>query len=90
MDAEKVEAALAKVSAATATTEGATATTTDGDGSTPSPEKEETLSSPPASSADAGEKVDFKVIYNKKKYDITFPLDGDVGALKAHLQVINH
>ncbi len=37
-----------------------------------------------------GEKVEFKVIFNKKKYDVTFPLDSEVGALKAHLQpVIN-
>lgn len=32
------------------------------------------------------EKVDFKVIFNKKKYDISFPLDDNIGALKAHLQ----
>ena len=37
-------------------------------------------------SPEEGEKVDFKVIFNKKKYDISFPLDADVGALKAHLQ----
>lgn len=35
---------------------------------------------------EAGEKVDLKVIFNKKKYDVTFPLDHDVGALKSHLQ----
>lgn len=35
---------------------------------------------------DEGEKVDFKVIFNKKKYDVNFPLDNDVGALKSHLQ----
>lgn len=34
------------------------------------------------------ETVDFKVIFNKKKYDVTFPLDSDVGALKNHLQPI--
>lgn len=32
--------------------------------------------------------VEFKVIFNKKKYDISFPLDGDIGALKTHLQPI--
>ena len=32
------------------------------------------------------EKVEFKVIFNKKKHDVTFPLDHDVGALKSHLQ----
>ena len=38
-------------------------------------------------SSDA-EKVDFKVIYNKKKYDVSFPIDSDVGALKSHLQTV--
>lgn len=37
---------------------------------------------------DLREKIDFKVIYNKKKIDITFALDGTVGELKAHLQNI--
>ena len=35
---------------------------------------------------EALEKVEFKVIFNKKKHDVTFPLDHDVGALKSHLQ----
>ncbi|CAD6239451.1 GSCOCG00008694001-RA-CDS [Cotesia congregata] len=34
------------------------------------------------------ENIDFKVIYNKKKIDITFPLDGLVIDLKTHLQKI--
>ena len=34
------------------------------------------------------EKVDFKVIYNKKKFDVSFPIDSDIGALKAHLQTL--
>ena len=38
------------------------------------------------SEEDTGEKVEFKVIFNKKKYDVTFPLDNDIGALKSHLQ----
>jgi len=33
----------------------------------------------------AGEKVEFKVVFNKKKFDITFGLDDTVGALKVHL-----
>ena len=37
---------------------------------------------------DGGEKVEFKVIFNKKKYDVSFPLDKDVAALKVHLQAI--
>lgn len=36
--------------------------------------------------ADAGELIDFKVVYNKKKYDISFGVEETVGALKAHLQ----
>ena len=32
--------------------------------------------------------IDFKVIYNKKKYDVTLPLDTDIGALKTHLHPI--
>lgn len=35
-----------------------------------------------------GEKVDFKVIYNKKKYDISFPVEETVGCLKAYLQTV--
>ena len=34
----------------------------------------------------AGEKIEFKVVYNKKKFDITFGSEETVGALKAHLQ----
>ena len=32
--------------------------------------------------------VDFKVIHNKKKYDVSLPPDTDIGALKIHLQPI--
>jgi len=38
------------------------------------------------SEEETGEKVEFKVIFNKKKHDVTFPLDNDIGALKSHLQ----
>lgn len=31
------------------------------------------------------EKVDFKVVYNKKKFDVTFDLDDTIGALKVYL-----
>jgi len=34
------------------------------------------------------EMVEFKIVFNKKKYDITFGLDDTVGALKVHLQDI--
>ncbi len=39
-----------------------------------------------ASAQSSGEQIDFKIVYNKKKYDITFGLDDTVGQLKAHLQ----
>ena len=32
--------------------------------------------------------IDFKVIYNKKKYDVSLPPDTDIGAVKTHLQPI--
>ena len=32
--------------------------------------------------------IDFKVIYNKKKYDVSLSPDTDIGALKTHLQPI--
>jgi len=32
--------------------------------------------------------VDFKVIFNKKKYDVSLPLDTDIGSLKTHLQPV--
>merc|ERR1711892_1278571 len=35
-----------------------------------------------------GDKVEFKVVFNKKKFDITFGLDDTVGALKVHLSDI--
>ena len=28
------------------------------------------------------------MIYNKKKFDVSFPIDSDIGALKAHLQTL--
>ena len=34
----------------------------------------------------AGEKIDFKVVYNKKKFDVSFGSEETVGALKSHLQ----
>lgn len=33
-----------------------------------------------------GENVDFKVIFNKQKYDVNFPLDDTVAVLKQHIQ----
>lgn len=32
--------------------------------------------------------VDFKVVFNKQKYDISFPLDNKVSALKTHIQTL--
>lgn len=34
------------------------------------------------------ENIDFKVIYNKQRINVTFPVDGTVAELKAHLQNI--
>ncbi|GAB6020405.1 Ubiquitin domain-containing protein ubfd1 [Chamberlinius hualienensis] len=36
----------------------------------------------------AKELVDFKVIYNKQKYDVSFPLDDTVATLKQHIQTL--
>ena len=36
----------------------------------------------------AGEKIDFKVVFNKKKFDVSFGSEETVGALKACLQDI--
>jgi len=51
-------------------------------------ESDETKVSVPTANSEeeTGEKVEFKVIFNKKKHDVTFPLDNDIGALKSHLQ----
>ena len=36
------------------------------------------------------EKVDFKVVFNKKKFDVSFDMDDTIGALKVHLaDIIN-
>lgn len=36
--------------------------------------------------AENREQVDFKVIYNKQKYDVSFPIDDSVSKLKTHIQ----
>ena len=36
----------------------------------------------------AGEKIDFKIVFNKKKFDVSFGTEDTVGALKSHLQDI--
>lgn len=48
------------------------------------PETAATSGSPSSKEAN----IDFKVIYNKKKYDVSLPPDTDIGALKTHLQPI--
>lgn len=35
-----------------------------------------------------GEAVSFKLVFNKTKYDIEFPLDGTIKQLKEHLSSI--
>ena len=43
-----------------------------------------------ASEKENKEKVDFKVVFNKKKFDVTFDMDDTIGALKVHLaDIIN-
>ncbi|XP_015122536.1 ubiquitin domain-containing protein UBFD1 [Diachasma alloeum] len=37
---------------------------------------------------DTREKIDFKVIFNKKKIDVNFPLDGTIAELKEYLQEV--
>ena len=46
--------------------------------------------SPPKSESNVNKEanIDFKVIYNKKKYDISVSPDTDIGALKTHLHPI--
>ena len=49
-------------------------------------QKEETIDC----EKDISEMVEFKVVFNKKKYDISFGLDDNIGALKVHLaDIIN-
>lgn len=49
-------------------------------------EKEDkTVDTPEAAEKENKEKVDFKVVFNKKKFDVTFDLDDTIGALKVHL-----
>ena len=43
-----------------------------------------------ASEKENKEKVDFKVVFNKKKFDVSFDMDDTIGALKVHLaDIIN-
>ena len=39
-------------------------------------------------SGNCGETVEFKVIFNKQKHDVTFPLDNTVLKLKDHIQTL--
>ena len=50
------------------------------------PQKLDTLASGNSGSKESN--IDFKVIYNKKKYDVSLSPDMDIGALKTHLQPI--
>ncbi|XP_063444728.1 ubiquitin domain-containing protein UBFD1-like isoform X1 [Mytilus trossulus] len=40
------------------------------------------------SSIDTRQKVDFKVIFNKQKYDVTFPIDETIAKLKSHIETL--
>ena len=60
-----------------------------GDGSKPDPAAtEQTKPTPSPEPSCSGESIDFKVVFNKKKYDITFGSEETIGALKSHLQDI--
>jgi len=48
----------------------------------------EPLDSTAAAKPTTGEEIEFKVVFNKKKYDITFDVEDTIGALKSHLQDI--
>ncbi|XP_002732133.2 ubiquitin domain-containing protein UBFD1-like, partial [Saccoglossus kowalevskii] len=50
--------------------------------------KQGTVSTPSTQSATPKETVDFKIVYNKRKYDITFELDNTVANLKQHIQTL--
>ena len=39
-------------------------------------------------SSTSGEQIDFKIVFNKKKFDVTFGVEETIGALKSHLQDI--
>lgn len=52
-------------------------------------EKQEVLEDPPISGdLDGVKNVIFKVVFNKKKYDVSFPLDSTIAKLKNHLHTI--
>ena len=57
------------------------------DKSDKSEEGEEEEEEKGASAADK-ETVDFKIIYNKKKFDVTFPLDDTVTSLRKHVETL--
>lgn len=40
------------------------------------------------SEEDPVETVDFKIVYNKQKHDVTFPINETVAKLKAHVQTL--
>lgn len=40
------------------------------------------------SDQDPVETVEFKIVYNKQKYDVTFPTNETVAKLKAHVQTL--
>lgn len=52
------------------------------------PDIKKTENSAATSKDETKEMIDFKIIYNKRKIDVNFPLDDTVKNLKAHLQDI--
>ena len=100
MNSDKVEAALAEAKKLAATNGDLKGNGADpADSAVPEAIVPETAKEPAVASkgekrksteedGDDVEKVEFKVIFNKKKTDVSFPLDSDVAALKVHLQPI--
>ncbi|XP_045135314.1 ubiquitin domain-containing protein UBFD1-like isoform X3 [Portunus trituberculatus] len=55
---------------------------------TPTPDTQEDKPATQSEGLPTGEAVNFKLVYNKTKYDIEFPVDGTVKQLKEHLTSI--
>ncbi|XP_042888685.1 ubiquitin domain-containing protein UBFD1-like isoform X2 [Penaeus japonicus] len=54
----------------------------------PPPDSHEDKSDTQSEALPSGEAVSFKLVYNKTKYDVEFPLDGTIKQLKEHLSSI--
>ena len=59
-----------------------------GDTAADCPEVPESELKTPVQETESKDLVDFKVVFNKKKYDVSFPLDETIAKLKTHIQEI--